>query len=204
MPSTIKGVFCLEGEYSGSLKRPSTVGPLLQLVGGYTRRVPYIHRFVVTTAELGIYLDRWVQRRYDDHPILYLTCHGVPGTLFFRFSGRGSGVPLDWLEERLEGRCKGRIVCVSSCGTLDVGARRLRRFVDATGALALCGYRGDVDWVHSAALDLVLLAALQENAATVNGMRAVERKVRAAAGSLVRRQGFQMVVRDGRRRSSAG
>lgn len=37
---------------------------------------------------------------------------------------------------------------------------RLKQFLDATDAEAICGYRGAADWSDGAAIDLLLLSAL--------------------------------------------
>ena len=66
--------------------------------------------------------------------------------------------------------------------------------------LAVCGYRDYVDWIVSTSFELMLLAALQDNAPTVSGMKAVRRRIKLEAGTLVRRLRFHMVVRKGRSR----
>ena len=191
----IKGVFCLEGEWSGDLKGPSSMEPILQLLQNREPRFAYIHRFVVRKPELAFYLQKWALRKFRDHPILYLACHGDPGIFYFNSSRRDPGVTLDDLEEWLGGKCKGRIICFGSCGSLDIGGPRVARFLDETKALAVCGYKGYVDWIASTAFDLFLLAELQGNAPTVAGMRAVRSRVRRQAGSLATNLGFRMVVR---------
>ena len=44
-----------------------------------------------------------------------------------------------------------------------------------TGAVTVCGYRGFVDWLGSAAFDLLALGGFQENALTVSGAHAMQR-----------------------------
>ncbi len=167
----IKGVFCLKGEWTGNLRRPSSIEPILQLLRNRDPRFAYIHRFVIRKPELQFYLRRWALKRFRDHPILYLACHGDPGTFYFSSSRRDPGATLDDLEEWLGGRCKGRIICFGSCGSLDIGGPRVGRFLDETKALAVCGYKGYVDWIPSTAFELILLAGLQANAPTIAGMR---------------------------------
>ena len=51
------GVFCLEGEWSYSLKRAMSVEPILALLEQLEDyHVPYIHRDVGTAEELSYYL----------------------------------------------------------------------------------------------------------------------------------------------------
>jgi hypothetical protein len=46
------------------------------------------------------------------------------------------------------------------------------RFLKVTGALAVLGYRSSIDWVESAAFELLVLAQLQYGALTVGGLNA--------------------------------
>jgi len=81
---TPKGVFCLEGNWSCVLDRPSSVRPILELLKQSDQdRVPYIHRSFETRAELDHCLRLWLQKRYSGYPILYLACHGNAGLFTF-------------------------------------------------------------------------------------------------------------------------
>lgn len=190
----VKGIFCLEGDWEPDLRSRSSVGPILELLekSNYLP-VPYIRRDVVTHAEFEHYLGKWKQRKYDRYPILYLGFHGFPGKLRLR-TGQGAEVDLEWLEARLGGACKKRIIHFGSCGTLNIHGNRIRSFLKRTGALAVCGYRSDVDWMLSAAFEIVLLSGFQENTLTRQGMGAVKRRVRSQATRLVRDLEFRMVI----------
>lgn len=192
--SGVKGVFCLEGDWDPDLRRYATVGPVLELLDrSSTPAVPHIRRDVGTVEELEYYLRKWSQRRYDPYPILYLGFHGGPGILHVGDRRKGP-LTLDWLEERLEGACRRRVIHFGSCGTLAVHGNRLRRFLLRTGALAVCGYREDVDWMLSAAFELILLYQFQFNALTRGGMAAVDRRVRRGAAKLAKDLKFRMVI----------
>ena len=194
----IKGVFCLEGDWTGDLKHSSSMEPILQLLRNRDPRFSYIHRFVVTRTEIQIYLRKWALKKLRDHPILYVTCHGDSGNFFFNSSRRESRVSLDDLEEWLRGKCKGRIICFGSCGSLDIGGQRVAKFLKETQALAICGYKGYVGWISSAAFELILLAELQVNAPTIAGTRAARNRIKKEAGSLASNLGFRMIIRRGR------
>jgi len=192
-----KGIFCLEGDWSGDLRKPSSVEPILQLLrrwGPYY--VPFIRRDVGTAEELAYYLGKWTQRRHERFPILYLAFHGDNGSIHVGDQRRSQGVvTLELLEELLAGRCKGRIIYFASCATLSARSSRLNGFLKQTGALAVCGYRDEVDWLRGAALELLVLAAMQDNAFTVGGVRAMARRVQRQAGYLARELGFRMIIR---------
>ncbi len=98
------------------------------------------------------------------------------------------------LEERLEGACKKRIIHFGSCGTLDIHGNRVRSFLQRTGALAVCGYKSEVDWMLSAAFEIILFYELQFNALTKAGMAAVRKRVRGQAHNLAKKLKFRMVI----------
>jgi hypothetical protein len=189
-----KGVFCLEGDWEPDLRIGTSVLPVLELLEkANVPSIPFIRRGIATLGEFEYYLQKWTLKKYSGYPILYLGFHGDPGVLYVG-SGREEEVSLDWLEDHLEGRCKKRIIHFGSCGTLAVHGNRLHRFFHRTQALAICGYKMDVDWVLSAAFEIVLLSGFQENALTRSGMAAVHRRVLRQATTLARDLNFRMVV----------
>lgn len=189
-----KGVFCLEGDWDPDLRNRTSVGPVLDLLekSNYPR-VPFIRRDVGTLAELEYYLGKWIQRKYDRYPVLYLGFHGAPGRLKVG-PVRDGGIDLAWLEERLADSCRKRIIHFGSCGTLDIHGNRVRSFLNRTGALAVCGYREDVDWMLSAAFEIILFYQLQFNTLTKQGMAAVKRRVTSQATRLARELKFRMFI----------
>ena len=193
-----KGIFCLEGDWWQSIKRPSSVEPVLQLLKQSDRhRVPYIHRNVATRDALSYYVRKWTQKRYSGYPILYLGFHGSPGTIHLgdgRF--KDSEVTLELMLQDLTGKCEGRIIHFASCGVLDLHGSRLNSFLKQTGALAVSGYASeDVAWLRSAAFEVLAFAAMQDNALTTRGARAIERRIRKELPVLAKELGFRMVTR---------
>lgn len=189
-----KGVFCLEGDWDGDLRSTTTVAPVLQLLErSHWPSVPHIRRDVGTKEEFNYYLQKWTQRRYAKYPILYLGFHGGAGELYVG-DQRSGPVTLDYLEERLHGQCKGRVIHFGSCGTMSLHGKRLNRFIERTGALAACGYKIDVDWMLTAAFEIVLLGSFQRNAFTRAGMHAVERRVIRDAAGMAKDLSFRMVI----------
>ena len=191
-----KGIFCLESHWWG-VKDKTTVEPILQLLenlSGYN--ASYRHYDVATRDEFDFYLKRWCGRSFKDFPILYLGFHGDEGELFVG-EGRASALSLEELAERLADRCKGRIVHLGSCGTVDVHGRRLNRFLKLTGALAVCGYRKDIDWLESAAFDVLLLGGLQNTSfRRASSMRKFDEQLKKTASGLYKRLGFRMAYLD--------
>lgn len=194
--SRAKGVFCLETDWWG-VKDSTTVEPVLQLLQQHAdSRVPYIHRDVGTREELDYYLAKWCQRGLAQYPILYLALHGDQEQVWMGDGRRkNSVVTLEHLAEALEGKCKGRLIHFGSCGTLGIDGRKLTTFLKRTGAVAISGYRKDVDWFDSTAFETLLLGRLQDRAFTKPGMAALLRQLKADAGGLARRLGYRLHVR---------
>lgn len=192
-----KGIFCLEGDWSGRLDRLSTVEPILKLLRRWDPYyVPYAHRDVATREEFDLYIRKWTQRAASMFPILYLAFHGDKSTLYIGDRRRKSNnVTLAELGEMLEGRCANRIIFFGSCETLALHGLSLNAFVRRTGALAVCGYRQKVDWLDSTTFELVALGAIQLHTLTKPGIRAARRRILRSAGALARRLQFRMVVR---------
>ena len=192
-----KGIFCLEDDWWGTMKKPSSVEPILHLLNQWDPYyVPYIHRNTPTRAALTYYLKKWMQQEYKRYPILYLAFHGTPGCIHLG-DGRSSEseVSLDWLEGELWGKCNGRIIYFDACSTLKINGNRLNSFLTNTGALAVCGYKGDVNWLRSTAFDLLVFAAMQDFALNVRGAEAMKRRIGRDACGLSDDLEFRMVIR---------
>lgn len=154
-PRKPTGIFCLEGEWDPNLTNRNSVEPILELLErlGIART---IHRDVATRPELEYYLRKWGQRRYADYTVLYLASHGQSGQLQL---GQGS-VTMDELAESLEGKCSGRVVYFGCCLMLNQEDDALQEFVRRTGAKAVVGYSRLIDWLDSAAFEVLLLERL--------------------------------------------
>lgn len=199
LPHTrVRGIFCLETDWEGVARAPS-IFSVLGILRSSPLRIPSIHRHVATQDSFHHYLEKWVQVQHGRYPILYLALHGVEGEVQFGdLRRRDNHVTFDELEEVLKGRCRGRVLHFSSCKTLVVSEPRVQRFLKATGAVAVSGYRRDIDWIRSAIFDLALLAGLQQNAFTAPGLRAVRTRLLRRHGGEAKSLQFRMIVRSAR------
>lgn len=154
-------------------------------------KVPYVHHDAATHEEFQHYLKKWSGRTFASHPILYLGFHGRAGGIEVG-EGRSSTISLDDLAERLAGACRRRVIHFGSCGTLGVHGRELNGFLNRTGACAVLGYRSDVDWIKSAAFELLLIGLLQDVSFTKPGMRKLGRLIKENAPGLGKSLDFRM------------
>ena len=161
-----KRIYCIEGVWDyGKREVEPSVEPLLEML----RRQGlwgHVRRDCATTAELKFYLTReW--SRCKGGSVLYLATHGAQGTIVLSEDGECLG--LDTLGEMLDdGQCEDCLVHFGGCEILggDEHAvnRRLKAFMDKTGAMGVSGYRvaaGWTDtWASAGALELMLFSSI--------------------------------------------
>ena len=195
---SIKGIYCLEGDWVIDMKKVATIEPALELLKKWPDLyVQYIHRDIGTRHELEHYLTKWTTNKYSDYPILYLAFHGREGNIEFGDKRKPENILyLKDLSELLSNKCKGRIIYFGSCSTLGDHGKRIRKFLNETGALAVCGYRKEIDWLISTAFDLMFFRQAQFNAFTVSGARAIEKKLNEKTRDLKNQLGFHMVINE--------
>ena len=192
-------MFCLESEQWYGQKDRSSVEPILNLLERLKDyEVRYLHKRVATRRELEFSLERYRKPTFETHPVLYLAFHGYPGS-----EGQQSGLcledgdlDLDDLAAMMTGRCAHRIVYFGSCSTLNTHGTRLNSFLRKTGALAVCGYKEEIDWVESTAFDLIFLGKIQrETFRRRDSMRRFDESLRSTAPGLYGGLGFRMTIR---------
>ncbi len=171
-----KGIFCIEGLWDQDLRVSSSVVPFLDLLN-LNAPLEYIHMDCATSDEFEFYLLKWVQKRYERFPILYLASHGYARGVEL---GRDR-YSVDDMGKLLEGRCEGRFIMFSACSTLGIDRRILKRFLERTGALAVCGYRTDVNWMRSTAFELLLFSQIQKNELSGRGIQSISTAAKKTA-----------------------
>lgn len=149
-----KNIFCLEALWNGDVESKLTVLPILELLSK-TQGIKYIHLSSNTRPEFEFNLDHLTRRR--SYQILYLAFHGQSDQIELG----NSVISLNELAEILGGRFKDLTVHFGSCGTLNLDRRKLTQFTKTAGIRMLSGYTKNVDWVESAAMDMLYFSALQ-------------------------------------------
>ena len=164
-----KRIYCIEGVWDwGKREVEPSVEPLLEML----RRQglwEYARRDCATIPELKHYLTyEW--RRCRSGSVLYLATHGDQGEISL---SEGESLGLDTLAALLdEGQCKDYLVHFSGCSVLggdeEAVRRRVRTFVDKTGAMGVSGYAAEAGWTDTwapaAALELMLFSSIASNA----------------------------------------
>lgn len=187
----MKGVFCLEGFWSGDHRDEASVSPILELVKKYNK-IPSIHHRCGTKEELLFGIQRWRTKSFNkEYHLLYLAFHGIPGEILID----KDAVTLEQLADLLEGKCKGSIIYFGSCSTFDVSSERLQAFLRKTKALAIMGYREDVDWLPSASFEIILIDRLINNSFDAAGLKQVKKELARICKGYVHKLDFAMVLK---------
>ncbi len=196
---TSKGIFCLEGDWWGKIHKSSTVEPILELLKEWDPYfVNYVRRDVATRSEFEYYVGKWSQKQFASYPILYLAFHGSQSEVSIGDKRVAENrVSIAELSELLEGKCHGRMIYFGSCNTLDLHGHSINAFLRRTDAIAVCGYRRDVEWLEATAFELIVFSAMQIHAMTRQGAAAMERRIYRHAPELARKLRFHMVINKG-------
>jgi hypothetical protein len=138
-----------------------------------------------TRAELEFNLG--LMRPYHSYRLLYLAFHGSKGRIWLADDDE---LPVGELADLLAGRLKDRFVHFGSCSVV-LAHDELQRFMQTTGASVVTGYRNKVDWIDSAAMDLLVLDWAQH----YKQPRSLVSKLKSTYKGLVDLTGFDAVFR---------
>lgn len=180
------GILCLEGDWEQGLKRTRSLVPVLELVQSQWG-VPFIYRTASTRDEFRTVIQEWLKAKYKAYPILYLGFHGLPGTLQIG----GENIPIVDLAEFAEGGSN-RLVHFGACETLSAPKIVLDHFLKMTRFTAICGFKNEVDWLHSCALEILILDELSKRKISTRNIEVFQTNLKKMAGRLVKELGFQI------------
>ena len=173
-------IACLESLWNSDIENRLSVVPILDLVSR-VNGTRYTYLTCNTREELAYNLGKLGKGR--GYRLLYLSLHGKPGELVLD----GGRTDLESLAQMMGTRFAGWAVHFGSCSTISVPPARLRRFMAATRVTVVLGYQTDVNWIASAALDLLLFDWFQYYRDT----RKLWRDFRRDYGALIRSTGLR-------------
>lgn len=176
----LKNIACLESLWNDDVQDHLTMLPILDVVSK-TYEIQTSYLTCNTEAELEFNLG--LLARQKKYSVLYLAFHGAIGEIEL---ADGTSVDLTRLAEMMGRKFKNWIVHFGSCSTAGADADTLEEFVDSTGITAAMGYTEAIDWIESAAMDMILLSSLQEYV----DLAAMRKKIDRDYGCLVERLGF--------------
>ena len=150
----LENIFCLESSWGRNSENQLTVFPILDLI---ERRhyVKCAHLACNTIEQLKCHLSKFKVEK--ERGILYLAFHGEPG----KISLDGKLINLESLAQFMGLSFARWVVLFGSCSTIDVPKEEILNFMTVTGVSMILGYQNKVDWMESAALDLLVFHQIQ-------------------------------------------
>ena len=180
-----KGIACIESFWDTHVESRLSVAPLLQVIAS-SNRVRFIHLTCNTKGELEFALKSIPSRA--PFKILYFAFHGSEGKIDL---ADGSSLSLPELASTMGRKFSSWVFHFGTCGTINTDSRELSRFMRGTGASLLLGYKKDVDWIDSAAMDLILFDWMQ----SYKNMRAMWSYLKGNYRGLMARTGLTVFPR---------
>ena len=151
-----KYIACLESLWDSDVEDILNVKPILELLSK-CRGIRHTYLTCNTIDELTFNLTKIPKGKY--YSILYLGFHGSAGKLYLADE---SEIGLDELANKMGDRFQNWIIHFGSCATVAAGDEILRDFKQKTGVSLIIGYDTNVDWIESAALDMLIFDWLQQ------------------------------------------
>ena len=150
----IKHVACLESFWTYNVEDRLSVGPVLELLGK-TNGTRSVILTCNTIDEFKFNLE--IVKHMKGYRILCLAFHGYPGGIHLP----DLHIDMETLASFMGKDFRNWIIFFDSCRTMNVGKDRIFDFISATEAKMVIGYKREVNWLDSAALDLLILYWLQ-------------------------------------------
>jgi hypothetical protein len=153
-----KYIFCLEGDWNNDLRNKSSVQNALNLLE-VNNNIDTIYKTCNTYTEFKTRLIQLCKapKRYEKYSIIYLAFHGVENGLVIN----GDIIPLEKIAQDFEGKFKNKIIHFGSCSTIDIDEQDLEFFLNKTNALAVSGYKEDIDFISSTVFDILYFEMCQ-------------------------------------------
>lgn len=179
-----KYVFCLEGDWQKDLRDNSSVRAALNFLQ-QNCKINYIYKQCGTRENLEYYLSLWQQKKYKDYSICYFAFHGQPE----KIQVGKEFVTLEELADILQDSCHDKIIHFGSCKTLSTDEKNIRRFLEHTGALGVCGFETEINFVESSAFDMILIEMFQQ----YKDIAMLDKNIRKNYRGMMKRLQFKLV-----------
>lgn len=179
-----KYVFCLEGDWQKDMRDNSSVRAALTFLQ-QNNNIKFIYKQCGTRENLEYYLDIWGQKKYSPYSIGYFAFHGEKGSIQV---GK-EFVTLEELADMLADSCQDKIIHFGSCRTLNTDIKNIRRFIVHTGALCVCGFETQINFVESSAFDMILIEMFQQ----YKDISMLDKNLKKNYRSFVKRLQFKLI-----------
>ena len=154
-----KSIFCIEGSWNDDLRKKISVERALSFIEEI-ERIKTIRSDCHNADTLRQLIQEVLLKKYQSFGIIYLAFHGKPGELLL--GKKNNSVNLAQIAEFIDGEAEGKIIHFGSCSTLDISKKEIVGFLHKTNALAVSGYKKDIDFLESAFFDLLYFRYCQD------------------------------------------
>ena len=130
--------------------------------GPCSPRHRWVYRNAVTRDEFFRHLQSWDNSPPGDYPILYFGYHGGEGEIWLDGEEQNAvenRVKVTDIIDGIKHSCDNCVIHFGSCGTID--EQHAKELFDARNASGVSGFRSDVEWIESAAFELMYLELMQ-------------------------------------------
>ena len=164
-----KGVACLEGMWSFDIQNVVSVSPILDILGK-THGIGSVLLRSSTYEELKYNLE--IYKHIRGAGILYWAFHGSKGAIRLG----DTTVKLDAIAKLMKKKFRGWVCIFGCCHTLRVDKHMVLDFMSKTEVLMVVGYTGQVNFLVSSCLELLLIDWIQWFRDMKKGMKSFVRK----------------------------
>lgn len=178
-----KGVFCIEGSWVNDHRDSTSVSKALEFLK-IIENVNIIHKQCHNRLTLEELIDDSMQKKYAKNSILYFAFHGKPELLLVE--KRNKTIHIDEIAELIGDRANGKIIHFGCCSTLNTNGWVIRRFLKKTKALAVSGYKKDIDFLKSTLFDILYFQKCQKN----YSIKTIEKEMKKYHQQLGKELGF--------------
>lgn len=181
-----KYIYCLEGDWDNNLRKKSSVESALNLLE-VNLEIETIYKTCSTKEEFYNRLHQLLKapKRYEKYQIIYLAFHGFENGIKI---GNGLEISLSELADEFEGLLKDKIIHFGSCSTLDIYEDEIINFIKRTKALGVSGYKNDIDFIPSTALDILYFELCQNYV----DLRAIDQNMKLHYHDLCKKMQFKI------------
>jgi hypothetical protein len=156
-------------------------------------KVKFVHHRCCTIEEFRFSINRWKTKSFQKQfPILYIGFHGAENQILI---GKEK-ITLDEFAELLGDSCQQSVIHFGSCSTLDIHKRYINRFLSATKTLAIMGYKHDVDWLESAALEIQIMSTLQSQPFDSKGLEKINQELYKENKRAINKLQFKLFINE--------
>ncbi|MBK7589290.1 MAG: hypothetical protein IPI22_13640 [Bacteroidetes bacterium] len=159
-PQRRSNIFCIEGSWENDHRDTKSVIKALEFLK-CIEKVDCIVKQCNNVSTLNDLLNDSMLAKYKKYSILYLAFHGKPNNILV--GKRNSKTNLEEIAEMIGDKANGKIIHFGSCSTLNISGWELRKFLKKTNALAISGYKEEVDFVKSTVFDLIYFQQCQKS-----------------------------------------